>query len=162
MKRTLIIVIYTFLFSNVFAQHPALNKELFQGIQEPSIYKYYSGRFLVMFWVYQDIQTKGVDIDTSYFGFYESCDLPSLDSLKQGGAYYFEVDSSDFADEEARKINGTQNCAQLSVFTEGKDTLMNIYYSRRQQYATYKKVNRLPKNVEDYLKKKGVVLPTGN
>ncbi|MHC1702735.1 MAG: hypothetical protein AB9846_02395 [Tenuifilaceae bacterium] len=156
MRRFINIIICTFLFNSVFAQNIALNKELFQCIQESSIYKYYSEKELVVFWIYRDFQTKGVDIDTSYFGFYNSCELPNLDSLKQSGANYFEVDSRDFTDEATTLANMYNNCSQLSFLIEGKDTLMNIYYSSRQQYVTYRKVHALPRNVQDYLEKKGI------
>jgi hypothetical protein len=100
----------------------------------------------------------GIAITIRTYGFYNTCELPSLDSLKKSGTYYFEVDSSDFADEETTKLNMQNSCAQLNIFTEGKDTMMNIYYSSRQQYATYKKVYTLPKNVQEYLQRKGIKL----
>ena len=100
----------------------------------------------------------GISFSQSYFGFYDSCELPSLDSLKQDGTYYFEVDSSNFADEETTKVNLYNICGQLNIFTESKDTFMNINYSSRQQYATYKKINTLPQDVQEYLEKKGIKL----
>lgn len=100
----------------------------------------------------------GITVAIKVYGFYDTCELPSLVSLKKSGTYYFEVDSSDFADEETTKVNMQNSCGQLNIFTEGKDTMMNIYYSSRQQYATYKKVDTLPKNVQEYLRKKGIEL----
>lgn len=98
----------------------------------------------------------GITVTIKIYGFYDNCDLPNLDSLKQEGSYYFEVDSIDFADEATMKVNMQSSCGQLNIFTEGKDMIMNIYYSSRQQYATYKKVNALPENVRDYLKRKEI------
>jgi len=142
--------------TNLIAQSSALSGKIFNSVDEPSIYKYYTSQFLVTFWVYKEDLTKVVDIDTVYYGFYDSCELPSLDSLKQSGTYYFEVDSSDFVDEETTKANIHNSCGELSTSSEGKDIFMNIYYSSRQQYATYRRVQTLPPNVLTYLKKKGI------
>jgi hypothetical protein len=100
----------------------------------------------------------GITLSIIFYGFYDNCELPSLDSLKPSGTYYFEVDSIDFADEETTNINMQNSCADLNIFTVGKDTMMNIYYSSRQQYATYKKIEALPKEVQEYLDKKGIKL----
>ncbi|MEO6903283.1 MAG: hypothetical protein ABI315_09025 [Bacteroidia bacterium] len=98
----------------------------------------------------------GITITIKIYGFYDNCDLPNLDSLKQEGTYYFEVDSIDFADEATTKVNMQNICGQLNVFREGTDTVMNIYYSSNQQYVTKKKVNALPENVRNYLKRKEI------
>ena len=124
--------------------------------EEETIYKYYIGELVIWIWVYE--KASQIESYETNFGFYDSCDLPSLDSLKSSGAHYFEVDSSDFADEETTKVNMRNSCGQLNIFTEGGDTLMNVYYSNRQQYVTYKKINALPKNVREYLLKKGITL----
>lgn len=90
------------------------------------------------------------------YGFYNSCDLPSLNSLKSVGKYYFELDSSDFEDEETKKVRTYSRCAVMEIYTYGGDTLMTIYYSSRQQFFTYKKINSLPEIVTKYLKEKGI------
>lgn len=90
------------------------------------------------------------------YGFYESCNLPSLDSLKDRGKYYFELDSSDFEDEETRKVRIYLRCAELNIYTYEGDTLMTIFYSSRQHFFTYKKIDSLPEIVTKYLKEKGI------
>lgn len=156
--RNLVVAMCSFLFTSTLAQRLDLNNKLFQNIQESSIFKYYSGKILVTLWVYKDIQAKGIDIDTSYYGFYDSCDLPNLNSLKDSGINYFEVNSIDFIDETSRKANLNNICGQLNIYTEDKDTMISVYYSSRQQYVTYEKVDALPKNVQEHLEKKGIKL----
>jgi len=124
--------------------------------EEETIYKYYTDELVIWIWFYE--KTSQIESYKTNFGFYNTCELPSLVSLKQSGTYYFEVVSSDFADEETTKVNMQNSCAQLNIFTEGKDTLMNIYYSSRQQYVTYKKIQTLPKNIQEYLEKIGIKL----
>ncbi|QKG81017.1 hypothetical protein [Tenuifilum thalassicum] len=83
-----------------------------------------------------------------YYGFYDSCEITSLNDLKRKGKYYFEV----FTSEE---ITG-QDCAELFINKYETDTLMTIYYSSSQKYFTYKKINSLPENVIKYLEEKGI------
>ena len=140
---------------NVFNQNLNLKDKIFINIDEPTIYILYTEKKLLTFWVYKDT-SKSVKITTSFYGFYGSCDVPSLDSLKESGRYYFELDSTDFENEELRKIRTYQNCAELTIFSHETDTLMTIYYSSSQQYVTYKRINSLPENVVKYLKEKGI------
>jgi hypothetical protein len=100
----------------------------------------------------------GITVTVKKYGFYNSCELPSLDSLKQSGTYYFEVDTSNFVDRETENININNACGELSYSVEDEDTLMTVCYNSRQQYATYRKINTLPKNVWAYLEKKGIKL----
>ena len=148
----------------------AIHKNNFEGfwIQEKNelqerdripaeiIYKYYTRELVTWIWFYE--KTSNIESYKINIGFYDNCELPSLDSLKQSGAYYFEVDSSDFADDATTKVNMQNNCAQMNIFTQGKDTLMNIYYSSRQQYATDRTVDALPTNIHEYLQTKGIKL----
>lgn len=120
------------------------------------IYKHYSAKISTMLWTYQN--TQQVEYYSSNFGFYHDCDLPSIKSLKQNGTYYFEVDSTDFVDEKARMAAVENGCAQMNIQIQGKDTLMSIYYSSRQQFVKYKKIQALPPNVQEYLKNKGIDL----
>jgi hypothetical protein len=122
--------------------------------EEETIYKYYTGELVIWIWSYE--KTSQIESYKTNFGFYNDCELPSLDSLKREGTYYFEVDSADFADEETTKVNMQNSCGQMNIFTDGKDIMMNIYYSSRQQYVTYKKIDALPANVQEYLQKKGI------
>lgn len=142
-------------YCNVFTQNLKLKNKFFRNMDEPSIYIFYAEKKLLTYWVYKDT-SKGATITTSFYGFYDSCDLPSLDSLKENGRYYFELDSTDFENEELRKIRTYQNCAELTIFSYGNDTLMTIYYSSSQQYVTYKMIHSLPENVTRYLKEKGI------
>jgi hypothetical protein len=157
--KNFLFILCIFLITNVLAQSINLNNKLFQNIQEPSIFTYYSGKFIHTLWIYKDIQTKGIGITASYYGFYNSCDLPSLDSLKQSGTYYFEVNSTDFDKEKTKLKIPYNSCGELHIFTVGKDTMMNIYYSNSQQYVTYKKIKTLPEKVTIYLKSKGIQIP---
>jgi hypothetical protein len=138
----------------------SLNNTIWQHTAENYIYSiYHQGKLYEITDYSKSSYPEGsITIAIKIYGFYDSCELPSIDSLKQSGAYYFEVDSSDFADEATTKVNMQNNCAQMNIFIQGKDTLMNIYYSSRQQYATYRKVDALPKNIQEYLQKKGIKL----
>jgi hypothetical protein len=120
---------------------------------DETIYMYYSKQFATMVWFYQDAE---IDHYTRNYGFYDDCDLPAMDSLKRNGNYYFEVTPFDFEREDKRKVYVESACGQVSFFTEKQDTFMNIYYSSRQQYVTYKKLDALPQNIQNYLLKKGV------
>ena len=153
-----LIIIFISLHLDLKAQVNVLNGKTFQSVDEPSIYKYYDEKFVYIFWIYKEDINKRVDVDTLSYGFYNSCELPSLENMKQSGIYYFEVDSSDFVDAETANTAVHNACGELNIFNNGKDTLMNIYYNSRQQYATYRKVNALPKNVRAFLKKKGIEL----
>ncbi len=139
------------------AQDILLKNYLFQSVDEPSSYKYYSNNFVLFLWEYVDNPEKGISIDTLSYGFYNSCALPSIDSLKRRGIFYFEVEPSDFNDESRKQI-AIQNCNQLNVLISNKDTVMTIFNSSRQQHATYKKIKTLPQNVLDHLRKRGVKL----
>jgi hypothetical protein len=98
----------------------------------------------------------GIEVSDYFYGFYNDCDLPSIDSLKRSGDYYFEVTPLEFEDENKRKIYVENACGQVSFFTEKQDTFMNIYYSSRQQYVTYKKLDSLPQNVQKHLAENGI------
>ena len=121
-----LVIILISLSLDVTAQNNILNGKTFQSVDEPSIYKYYSEKFVFTFWIYKENVNEIVDIDTLLYGFYNSCDLPSIEELKPGGVYYFEIDSSDFADEETANMNIHNTCGELNLFTDGGDTLMNI------------------------------------
>lgn len=144
--KVLIIILINLPFKLI-AQNASLPGNMFQSVDEPSIYKYYSEESLFVFWIYKEDVKKVVDIDTLQYGFYDSCGLPSSESLKDSGKYYFELDSSTFADETGSKIDINNACSELNIYMEDKEIRMTIYYSSRQQYTTYKKVNTLPKNV---------------
>jgi hypothetical protein len=121
---------------------------------DETIYMYYSKVFAIIIWAYKT--PSKIDNYTMYYGFYDDCDLPHIDSLKQSGIYYFAVDKSDFENEQKRAVSMRNACEELNIFTVGNDTLMNIYRSSNQQYITYKKLDSLPQNVHDYLRKKGI------
>lgn len=95
----------------------------------------------------------------SKYGFYKGDRLPSIDSLKTEvdikGKYseydYYEVQPEDF---EKGVLAPYVNPGQVS-FIDGGNTMI-IYYSARQQYATYKRVTKLPEKLEAYLKEKGI------
>jgi hypothetical protein len=140
------------------AQYNLLAGNIFQSTQESSEYKCYTEKFLLILWVYKDDKAKVVDIDTMQYGFYNSCELPSLDSLRKSGVCYFELDSSDFVDKESTNINIHNACSELNFIVEGKETRMNVYYSSRQQYATYKEVKTLPHKIRRNLKKRKIKL----
>jgi hypothetical protein len=93
----------------------------------------------------------GIVVSESYYGFDDDCSILGIDNLKDSGNYYFELGLS-------FQKNGEEytDCAELNIFTEGKDTFMNLYYSSRQQYVTYKKIDSLPKQVQQYLQKQGI------
>ena len=154
----LIFLLFLSLVSNlVLAQKSELNQSIYQNVAEPSIYKYYSESSLIDLWVYKNPSKKVAEIDTLSYGFFESCDLPHIDSLKHKGTYYFEIDKGDFsaADEESRKLIAYQNCGQLNLQKSATDTLMIIFYSSRQQYVTYRKIKSLPPRIAEYLRTKG-------
>jgi hypothetical protein len=90
------------------------------------------------------------------YGFYDDCDLPSIDSLNQSGDYYFEVDVSDFEKEQDGSQKYVGNCFGLSIFKDRQDTMMNIYWSSRQEIFTYKKINNLPGKIHDLLQENGI------
>ncbi|MEJ5265506.1 MAG: hypothetical protein WHT29_09340 [Bacteroidales bacterium] len=121
---------------------------------EETIYKYYTGELVIWIWFYE--RTSQIEIYKTIFGFYNDCDLPRLDSLKREGTYYFELDYTDFDNEKTIKTITHQECAELNIYTHERDTLMTIYYSIRQQFVTYKKINALPEMVMKYLKEKGI------
>lgn len=137
-----------------------LDNTMWQLTTEKYIYSIYSQGKLYEVTDYSrsDYPNGGITVTVKRYGFYNSCELSSLDSLKRTGIYYFEVDTSDFTDKETVDINIHNACGELSYSIEDEDTLMTIYYNSRQQYATYRKVNTLPKNVRAFLKKKGIKL----
>jgi hypothetical protein len=95
---------------------------------------------------------------TRFYGFYGDCDLPSIDSLKDNGLYYFDVIPLYFEVEDDRKVYVESACREISFFTEKQDTFMNLYSSSRQQYVTYKKLDSLPPKLQRYLMSKGYYL----
>jgi len=140
------------------AQRSKLAGKIFQSLQEPSIYKCYSKQFVFTLWIYKERKKQMVDIDTLNFGFYDSCALTNFDNLKDSGIYYFEVDTSDFLDNDTKRINISNGCAQFDLFTENKETMINLLYNSRQQYVTYRRINALPSAVQKYLRMKGIKL----
>ena len=98
----------------------------------------------------------GIRICRYFYGFYDDCDLPSTDSLKQNGDYYFEVDIADFEKDQDGSQRYVGNCFVLSIFKDKQDTMMNVYWSTRQKIFAYKKINNLPDSVYDILQKKGI------
>ena len=140
------------------AQYNLLAGKIFQDVQEPSIYKCYDEKSVFTFWTSKAGKKQViVDVDTLYFGFYDSCVLPNLDNLKSSGSYYFEVNAGNFL-EEVREVDIHNACAEFDLFIEGKDTLMNLFYNSRQQYVTYRKIDKFPANIQKYLKKRGIKL----
>ncbi len=137
----------------------SLDNTMWQHAAEKYIYlMYFQGEmYEITDYSKSSYPSGGIDVTIKEYGFYDSCELPSLDSLKQSGTYYFQVDSSDFANEE-KDVNIHNACGELSFYVEGKDTLMNIHYGSRQQYVTYRKVNTLPNNVRAFLRKKKIKL----
>ncbi|NDV45667.1 hypothetical protein D0T49_01200 [Paludibacter sp. 221] len=122
------------------------SNDLLQKEEDETIYLYYSKKTVTMIWFYES--TQEIDTYTAYYGFFNSCNLPDIRSLRDNGNYYFMVDSLDFEDEEHREVNMQNACAELnSLIIEG-DTLINIYYSHNQQYVIYKKVNSLPEKIK--------------
>jgi hypothetical protein len=139
-----------------------LSKTTWKNVNEAYIFSFYvkNDFFTITDYTKSAYPEGGITFYLSNFGFFNSCDLPHIDSLKESGTYYFEVDSLDFAsdDEEMIKKQMNQICSELNFSVEGKDTLMTIYRSSQQQYATFKKIDSLPKNIQDYMKEKGIVL----
>ena len=123
---------------------------------DESIYLYFLDKTVITFWVYEGDQN--TESYSTFYGFYDDCNLPSINSLKDEGVYYFMVDSLDFEDEHFIAKNMENECAVLYLFIEDKDVFINIYYSASQQYVTYKKANRLPEKAYDHLKNKGIVI----
>jgi hypothetical protein len=118
----------------------------------PSFYRIYTVKYVYSLWV-----TDSISIGKpNWYGFYDDCDLPAIDSLKSSGDLYFEVTPFDFRYEDKRKVNVENACAEMFFFTEKQDTSMNIYYSSRQQYATYRKLDTLPQSIQKYLVEKGI------
>ena len=97
----------------------------------------------------------GITLSSNIYGFYETCELPGIDSLKQSGNYYFEI-----SPEENIKGDGfvayANDCGELKIYLKGSKTMMNIYYSSSQQFVTYMKIDALPTKILRYLKEKGV------
>jgi hypothetical protein len=140
-------------------EHPLrLPTTIWQNDTEKYIYLYYSQKRLYETTDYTDSKYPefGIEVSNYFYGFYHDCDLPSIDSLKRSGEYYFEVTPLEFEDEDKRKVYVENDCGQVSIFTEKQDTLMNIYYSSRQQYVTYKKLDSLPPNVQKHLEENGI------
>jgi hypothetical protein len=138
--------------------HLYLQNTLWQNKTETYIYQCYSFKkmYLITDYIQSGYTEGGITKSTYFYGFYNDCDLSSIDSLKRNGDYYFEVTPMEFEFEEKRKVYVANACGQVSFFTEKQDTFMNIYYSSRQQYVTYKKLDALPQNIRNYLLKKGV------
>ncbi|MEM4326153.1 MAG: hypothetical protein QXU40_02535 [Candidatus Pacearchaeota archaeon] len=159
MKRLFLIVFmiipYLILGQNIFLKLP---NTIWEHTTEKYIYLRYTYNKIFEIDNYlESMYPEGkIAIIEKKYGFYDSCNLPSLDSLKDSGKYYFELDSTDFKDEEVRKMNTDDNCAELNIYTYEGDTLMTIYYSSRQQFVTYKKIDSLPEIVTKYLKEKGI------
>jgi hypothetical protein len=135
-----------------------LQNTLWQNDTEQYIYLYYSQKksYEITDYIRSKHPQYGIEVSNYFYGFYDDCDLPNIDSLKHSGDYYFEVVPFYFKYEEKRKVYVENACAQISIFTEKQDTFMNIYYDSRQQYATYKKLDTLPQDIQKYLVEKGI------
>ena len=149
------IIMYHLLLAN---GHPQLPATIWHHTTEEYIYLYYSQKTLykITEYTWPTDPESGVKVSTRFYGFYDDCDLPSVDSLKPNGVYYFDVIPLYFEVEDDRKVYVENACGELSIFTEKQDTLMNIYYSSRQQYVTYKKLDTLPQNIQKYLQEQGI------
>ena len=130
-----------------------LQSSIWQHSKEDYIYQVYLKDQLLEItdYVSASYPEGGITLSSNYYGFYNSCEIPHIDSLKSSGPYYFEI--SDIEINDAGKIEGPIRCLELNIFKEDEDTSMNIYDSYHQQFSTYQKLKKLPKNLEDYLKK---------
>jgi hypothetical protein len=140
-------------------EQPQLPNTIWQNNTEKYIYLYYYSQkklYGITDYTRSKYPEFGIEVSNSFYGFYNDCDLPSIDSLKRNGDYYFDVIPFYFKYEEKRKVYVENACGEVSIFTEKQDTFMNIYYSSRQQYVTYKKLDTLPQNVQKYLIGKGI------
>ena len=139
-------------------EHPQLPATVWHHTTEEYIFLYYSQKTLYKIADYTRSTHPefGIEVSDSFYGFYDDCDLPSIDSLKPNGIYYFDVIPLYFEDEDDRQVHVENACREISIFTEKQDTFMNLYSSKRQQYVTYKKLDSLPKNVQKYLQEQGI------
>jgi hypothetical protein len=132
-----------------------LSKTVWQEKEEGHIYLlYFQGRkYEITDYSKSSYPDGRITISEKRYGFFDSCELPSLESLKQNGAYYFELDSSDFADETFESVNIQNACGEVSFVHTGERNLMTIYFNSRQQFVAYAQVYTLPRNIRKILRK---------
>jgi hypothetical protein len=126
-----------------------------EGTKPTDYYYMYTHKYLYTLQP-TNFDTMGIRMYRYFYGFYDNDDLPSLDSLKQSGDVYFEVNISDFKKGENGEQIYTGNSLGLSVVNNKQDTIMIIEWSTRQMFFTYKKINKLPDTFQVFLQKKGI------
>ena len=143
--------IYLMQLSSYAAYAQKLSYSIWQHSEEQYIYYLYFDDFLyeITDYISASYPEGGITLSKRHFGFQNTCDLLNIDSLQNLGIYYFEIDEGDVNDN--RSINSYE-CLELSFLKENEDEYMNIYSSRQQQFSTYRKIKKLPKVVEEYLK----------
>ncbi|RZT96594.1 hypothetical protein EV201_1235 [Ancylomarina subtilis] len=157
--KYLVIIILVFVICDVYGQadENKLANTIWQSTSEDYIYLVYNDNkvYDVTDYTSAGYPEGGITISANLYGFYSKYDLPSIDSLKQSGKYYFEIDPEDLEEGESFE----SECGEVEIYKEGDETMMNIYYSNSQQIAIYLKVDELPIKIQKYLKKKGIETP---
>ncbi len=122
------------------------------NIKEQSIIEYYAKNNNLTFLESDEKSIYSGGKHISKISFYNTCEPPRVDFLKSSGSYYFEISDSD-VDKLGNITDKNLPCLELNVSKRGKENFMNIYDSYRQQHTTYKKIEKLPQNLEVYLKR---------
>lgn len=158
----MLLIYYVLKFTICSAQEPEVDlaNTIWQLSDEDYLYLVYSkgNVYEITDYTKSNYPKVGITVTERRYGFYNSCILPSADSLQKSGAYYFELSLTDSSNQDTESINTFSACGELSFIKQDKQVLMNIYYNSRQQYGTYKKRTTLPKNVQKYLEKDGIKL----
>ena len=81
-------------------------------------------------------------------GFFDSCNLPSIDSLKNKGKYFFIISKEEVQDKDLMNTF----CQELSFYTSNDSTFFSNYSSYNQQYAVFYKLKELSTELKEYLK----------
>jgi hypothetical protein len=150
MNKLLLLALFLLNISFASAQKPP--KGIWQHSEEKYIYTVYLDRQFLEITDYtaSSYPKGGITLSKRLYGFYNSCDVPSIDSLQTSGTYYFEIYEDDINEDGSLE---DYECLELSFYEEGGAEFINIYRSSQQQFSTFRKVNKLPKNLEDYLRK---------
>jgi hypothetical protein len=147
-----LLLLALFLLNISFTSAQKFPKGIWQHSEEKYIYIVYLDRQFLEITDYtaSSYPKGGITLSKRLYGFYNSCDVPSIDSLQTSGTYYFEIYEDDINEDGSLE---NYDCFELSFSEEYGTEVMNIYRSSQQQFSTYRKVKKLPKNLEEFLRK---------
>ncbi len=93
------------------------------------------------------------------YGFSNELKLKNVNDLQEEGMFYYEVNEDDF-EEENKEIDGTYAGIQANVIQMDDDKNgFQIYDPLRPgQRGVYKRINKLPLKIEEYLESRNIII----